>query len=76
MEVSTSNLSSLRGSARSSQYYYDNAAAASVAAADDDDDDDDCDFSCRTGMTTVKMSNVSEEKRQEVSSVVGTTRRQ
>jgi hypothetical protein len=28
--------------------------------------EDDC-FSCNTGVTTVKMSNVSEERRQEVS---------
>jgi hypothetical protein len=43
---------------RSNQYYYDRNAAA---GSDDDDS------SCRTGMTTVKVSNVSEEKRQEVS---------
>lgn len=60
--------SSLRCSARSSQtflrqyHYYDIAAAAPA------DDDDDCDvFSCNTGVTTVQMSNVSEEKRLEVS---------
>jgi hypothetical protein len=48
------------GRTRSIQYDYDRNAAA----ADDDD------FSCRTGVTTRKVSNVSEEKRQQVSTVL------
>jgi hypothetical protein len=35
--------------------------------------EDDCSYSCNTGVTTVKMSNVSEERRQEVSTTVTLT---
>jgi hypothetical protein len=71
MASSTTHSSSLRcGFAQSSQttilkhHYYENAATAAAAAADDGDDDV---FSCNSGATTVEISNVSEEKRLEVS---------
>jgi acetylornithine/succinyldiaminopimelate/putrescine aminotransferase len=74
MASSTTHSSSLRcGFAQSSQtttilkhHYYENAATAAAAAAAADDGDDDV-FSCNSGATTVEISNVSEEKRLEVS---------